>query len=411
MYLTEKQIKRHKRAYNFLKWLLRGWVCHKFAYSFEPAHLPEAPYIVLANHNAELDPLLLGLTFPHTYYVASEHLFNKGLLTKLLVRYFAPIPRMKGRADAATVLDIRRRLLQGCNIGIFPEGNRSLDGRTMRPHPSTGALVRSCKVPVVTFKFTGAYLTSPRWSLSLRKGQMTGQVVNIYYPEQLQSLTADEINEIIYADIYEDAYQTQFEEMTPYIGNNLAAGLETALFLCPSCKQIGRMRSDGDYFRCECGMNTKYNQYGYFTGDNIRFKNYTEWYTWQVEELKKYAYDTYTRFFISDSGLMIFKINKSHSRERLRFTDIKINRQQLVFSGKNSGNVTFDCSTITGMSIYGRNSIVIEIKQDYYELKADKKHSHSFNARKYLHLYDFIKCDTIRGQDYGLFSGQQGIMA
>ena len=389
MKLTERQIKRHRRAFAFFKRLLGGWICRKYGYSYEPAVLPDTACIVLANHNAELDPIILGLAIPHSYFVASEHLFNKGFLSRLLVRYFAPIPRMKGRADAMTVLDLRRRLAQGCNIAIFPEGNRSLDGRTMPPHPSTGALVRSCKVPVVIFKFEGAYLTNPRWSVSVRKGRMTGRVVNIHYPEQLAGMTDDEVNSLIYKELYEDAYEAQAARMIPFCGKNLVVGLETALFLCPICKRIGRLKSGGNYLFCECGMKTEYNKYGYFVGGALPFNNYTEWYDWQKDELVKRAEDTYTRFTVSDGGLEVYRINNNRVRERLAFTHIKMNAQQLILSG-DGNQIAFENQSITGMSIYSRNSIVLEARQDYYEIKAGKDNP-GFNARKYLHLYEYAK--------------------
>ncbi|HAN20640.1 MAG: hypothetical protein A2Y15_06500 [Clostridiales bacterium GWF2_36_10] len=392
MKLTGKQIKRHKRFYSFFKWLLKGWIQKKFAYSFEKIALPESPYIILSNHNAELDPILLGICFPHTYFVASEHLFNKGIISWLLVRYLSPIPRMKSRADATTVLELRRRLMQKCNICIFPEGNRSLDGRTMRPHTSTGSLLKSCKVPVVTYKFEGSFLTNPRWSLSIRKGKMTGRVVNIYTPEYFFKMQPDEINELLFKDIYEDAYQTQDIKMIEYNGKNLAAGLESALYLCPNCKKIGRLKSDKDDFFCECGLHTVYNKYGYFTGGELSFRHYTEWYDWQKSELKKLSYDNMNiQFFVSDTGLNIFKIDETRKHIKLTYTEIKMNQQQFILSNNKGEQIIIDNKTITGMSIYSRNSIVFEVKQDYYEIKPDKKHIYGFNARKYLDLYEFYK--------------------
>jgi 1-acyl-sn-glycerol-3-phosphate acyltransferase len=52
----------------------------------------------LANHNTDLDPALLALSFPyHMYFVASEHVFRKGFVSWLLKYFFAPISRTRGR--------------------------------------------------------------------------------------------------------------------------------------------------------------------------------------------------------------------------------------------------------------------------------------------------------------------------
>lgn len=387
MKLTEKQIKMHKRIYKILKWTLNGLFFRIFSFTFKQSQLPEPPYMILANHNAELDPVLVGMCFPHTYFVASEHLFNKGFVSKLLVYFLGPIPRMKGRADASTVLAVRRRLQQGCNICIFPEGNRSLDGRTMSLHPTTAEFIRSCKVPVVTYKLEGLFLSNPRWSMNIRKGKTSGRIVNIYSSVQLQKMSADEINGTIFNDIYEDAYQMQEQQMIAFKGKNLALGLESALYLCPHCRKIGSLKSGGDDFYCSCGMKTTYNEYGYFTGHEIPFRTYTEWYDWQQNEFKKIAEDTYTRFFISDNKLNIYKIDNNRKHEKLPYSIIKMNMQQLIISDENGKFTAFDNAAITGISMYSRNSLLFEVKQDYYEIKPSKENNISFNAQKYLHLY------------------------
>ena len=391
MRLTKGQIKRHKLIYGFFKLLLTKPFSKRYNFTFEKSGLPDAPYIILPNHNTELDPLFIAFCFPHTYFVASEHLFNKGFLSKLLTHFFSPIPRMKSRADVTTVLDIRRRLNQGCNICIFPEGDRSLDGRTARPHPSTGALIKSCKVPFVTYMLEGSFLTHPRWSLGIRRGKMTGRVVNIHYPEQFAGMTPEEINDVIYKDTYDDAYKTQNKQMIQYKGKNLAEGLESALYLCPNCGRPEHLRSEKNHIFCECGMSAKYNEYGYFESDDIGIKNFTEWYDWQRAELYKMAEDAYSRFFVSDNGFCVYKIDTQRRHVKLPQNSIKMNRQQIILSDENGEKIVIDNSSVSGLSIYSRNCLLLLSKQDYYEIKPYGDKSRGFNARKYLHLYEFSK--------------------
>ena len=87
--------------------------------------------LVVANHNMDYDPILVSMAFDdHLYFVASEHVFRWGLLSRLLVWAFAPIARMKGTADAQSAMQILRTLRKGRNVCLFAEGNRSFNGVT-----------------------------------------------------------------------------------------------------------------------------------------------------------------------------------------------------------------------------------------------------------------------------------------
>ena len=103
----------------------------------------EGPYIVVANHNTDYDSILLGSAFPkHMYFVASEHIFRKEWLRRLLVFFLDPIPKRKGGVDTSTAMQMMRRLRKGANIALFAEGNKSFHGVTCPIHPATGSMYR-----------------------------------------------------------------------------------------------------------------------------------------------------------------------------------------------------------------------------------------------------------------------------
>ena len=150
-----------------------------FNYRFEPIKDVEGPMIVVANHNCDLDPVMVGLACPHMYFVASEHIFRRPAIAWLLEVFLSPIARRKGSVDASTVMEIRSRIKAGHNIAIFPEGNRSLDGRTGVIHPTTGKLIKAFGATLVTYHLEGGFFTTPRWGFGIRKGKMTGRPIGI----------------------------------------------------------------------------------------------------------------------------------------------------------------------------------------------------------------------------------------
>ncbi|NLL67908.1 MAG: 1-acyl-sn-glycerol-3-phosphate acyltransferase, partial [Clostridiaceae bacterium] len=131
----------HRFIYRILKIIVRPFLTKKLKYSYEIAKPTHHPYIVLANHNTDYDPLLIGLAFPdQMYYVASEHIFRWGFISKLINFLVSPIPRVKAITEIQTVINILKRLKAGANVCMFAEGNRSFSGETGQIHPATGKL-------------------------------------------------------------------------------------------------------------------------------------------------------------------------------------------------------------------------------------------------------------------------------
>ena len=105
--------------------------------------------------------------------------------------------------------EILAKLRDGRNVALFPEGNRSFNGLSGDFPPATGKLVKKSGATLVTYRLHGGYLTTPRWSTSLRKGKLWGEIAGIYSPEKLKAMTEDEVNRAIRHDLFVDAYADQ----------------------------------------------------------------------------------------------------------------------------------------------------------------------------------------------------------
>lgn len=149
---------RHKRAYTFLRGLISPFFKRMFNYTYPIVKDIEGPYIVLANHNLELDPVLVAMAFPkQMYFVASEHIMRKGFGTWFLMRYLKPIIRVKGKVEVKTVSEILRTVRGGDNVCIFAEGARSFNGLTRDILASTGKMVRRSGATLITYRLEGGY--------------------------------------------------------------------------------------------------------------------------------------------------------------------------------------------------------------------------------------------------------------
>ena len=193
-----KKYRRHKRFWNIIRPIAIPILKSIYKYSCEVYKDLKGPYLVLANHNTDLDPGLVALSFPQQmYFVASEHVYRAGFASKVLRYVFEPIAKRKGTSDTVTVMKSIRALREGKNVCLFPEGQKSFNGQTGEINIATGKLVKASKAGLVTFKIEGGYFTTPRWGYGIRKGKMHGSIVNIYNPETLEKLSAEEITALI----------------------------------------------------------------------------------------------------------------------------------------------------------------------------------------------------------------------
>ena len=260
------ELRRHQMVFKILMPFVHVFTKWKFNYEYDQIKHIEGPYLLLANHNMELDPVLVGEAAENQiYFVASEHLLRKGIVTKLLMYFLKPIIHLKGRQGAKTVKQMLRTLQEGHRVCIFPEGNRSFNGVTMDMEASIAKVAKKARVKLITYRLEGGYLTQPRWATNLRRGKIRGRLVNVYTPEQLAEMSDAQISQAIIADLQEDAYATQKKERIAYKGKNLALGLESTIFCCPKCGAYGKLHSENDRFFCQCGFQVVYDVYGDMT--------------------------------------------------------------------------------------------------------------------------------------------------
>ncbi len=382
------ELQRHRLVFKLMP-LITLFLKYRFNYEYEDLSEVEGPYLLLANHNLELDPAFVGVAAKnHLYFVASEHILRKGIGTWLLMTFFKPIIHMKGKQGMNTIKEMLKTLKEGHSVCIFPEGNRSFNGLTGEILPSIGKVARRSGAKLVTYRIEGGYLTQPRWSTTLRKGKMRGRLIRVYSQEELQSMSDTQVGEAICRDLYEDAYATQKKERIAFRGKNLALGMESTIFTCPDCGKIGTLHSDADHLYCDCGFCARYDVYGELTDTSGKKYTITELDRMQREALEKRleAYDS-EQPESDNSGEQIFadkvtlyEIDRNHALVRTTEGTLSAYADRFEVCGR---KVQF--RDMLGMAIVSRNIMILHIKGDegHIELKSDI----SFSALKYLYLY------------------------
>lgn len=376
------ELQRHRLTFTLLMPVVSAFLKLQFNYQYDDLSKIEEPYILVANHNMELDPASIGVAVGHQiYFVASEHIARKGLGTWFLMTFFKPILHRKGRQGVNTVKQMLKTLRAGNSVCIFPEGNRSFNGRTGAMLPAIGKVARTSGAKLVTYRFEGGYLTQPRWSLSWRRGKLKGRLVRVYSQEELKAMTNEQVNEVICSDLYEDAYATQKKERIAFRGKKLALGMESALFMCPDCGQIGTLHSDATHLYCDCGFRAVYDVYGELTDQSGKKYTITELDLWQREKLLEYQEKHMDGTPLFGDKVTMYEIGEDHTVVSRQDGTVAAYTDHLECCGR-----TLMYESMQGMAVYSRNSIAIHLdgEVNHLEMKSDER----FCALKYLYLYE-----------------------
>ncbi len=368
---------RHQRIWRLLYALTHRWICRKFNLTHEDLHV-EGPVLLIPNHVSAWDPLLVAMSLrdKQVYYVASEHLFRMGLLSRLICWLVAPIPRRKASTGTDTVKTCLRHLRAGHSVCLFAEGEQSWDGRSIPIFPATGKLAKSAGATLVTYRLEGGYLSLPRWGKGVRRGRVHGHPVNIYPPELLKTMSAGEIDEAINRDIREDAWQRQREAPAAYRGRRPAEGLERALYLCPRCRGIGTLRTRDDRIFCACGLNLRYTETGFFDPEEP-FATIAQWEDWQRQALHDQDFP-HGELLFSDGGMALSKIDADHEERPLGGGPLQQYADRLV-----CGEHSFPLGEISNMAVVLTSLLLFSHKGEYYQIRAEK----GANFRKYLEMW------------------------
>lgn len=381
----KKKAKWMKRRHGLHHWLamkiLRPYI--RFAYGLRPEPFRDKrQYLILMNHVTAFDQFFVSLSFDRmVYYVASEDLFSKGWLSRLISYLGAPIPIRKSMTDARAVLTCMRVAREGATIGMAPEGNRTYSGRTGHMSPSVAPLCRALKLPIALYVIDGGYGVHPRFSDVVRRGKMTARVSRVIEPEEYAAMTDDELFALISRELYTD----EATDTRTFRHKKRAEYIERAMYYCPTCG-ASRLESHGAEITCTgCGMRVLYNENTTLTGIDKPFpyRYIAEWYEAQCGFIRGLDLSPYhdTPLFRDKTGLYDVIPYKN---KRLLSKDGEIavydDRYELSYGDE---KVVIPFTDVVAVTVLGRNKLNIYIGSEIKQIKADKR----FNALKYMNVY------------------------
>ena len=128
-------------------------------------NLPKPPFILAANHDSYLDPMLIiAVVVPkvdkQVHYLAMKGRFWDFFGDKIARNWAGCVPLDEGKEKA--LKELMRLLRKGDVVGIFPGGPRSPDGNLTKGKTGAVRMALAAHCPVVPVGLIGTYDISPR---------------------------------------------------------------------------------------------------------------------------------------------------------------------------------------------------------------------------------------------------------
>jgi len=136
--------------------------------------LNHGPVILAANHQSFADPPLVGSVSDRgVYFLARRSLLNGWFMGWILPKLnVIPVDSETGR-DRTALKALIRILRGGQGAVVFPEGQRTADGKLQPAQPGLGLVIAKTLAPVVPMRIFGAYEAWPIHEKWPRPGRIT----------------------------------------------------------------------------------------------------------------------------------------------------------------------------------------------------------------------------------------------
>lgn len=269
-------------------------------------------FIIIANHTDIMDPAYEMMSLNRYIRFVSADFLVRNRVSRFFIKTLGgSIIKYHDMSSEKLMDEILCNVKSGIPVAIHAEGRITTNGETGHISENTGRLVKESGVSLITYRVTGAYLRKPRWAINKRSGRVYGKVVNEYSPSFLNELTPVEIAGLIKRDIYVNAFEVQKAENQRFAGENLAEKLEYLLYMCPECKNISSLKSEGNKLFCSCGYSVIYGENGFFhkCKGELYFDNLLSWDKWQTAQWIKRINNTKTGCICSELGQIVKEID------------------------------------------------------------------------------------------------------
>jgi 1-acyl-sn-glycerol-3-phosphate acyltransferase len=155
----------------------------------------DRPYVIVSNHQSQLDILIAYRLFFPFKWVSKIEIFRIPFIGwNMSLNRYIQLKRGKLGSIKQMLMDSEKTLRRGCSVYFFPEGTRSESGIVRKFMPGAFRLAKKLKLPILPIVINGSRNALPKGSLIFRgKNHIRIEVLDELSYEEYADLTSKEI--------------------------------------------------------------------------------------------------------------------------------------------------------------------------------------------------------------------------
>lgn len=156
-------------------------------------------YVIVSNHQSQLDILLAFNLFKHFKWVSKAEVFKLPFVGwNMYLNRYVRLVRGDKESIEKMMATSEERLREGSSVYICPEGTRSMDGKVKQFKPGAFILAHRMKLPIIPIAISGTCKALPKYSMN------TSGIQHLYLDimpevpyEEFSSLSVEDTAEMI----------------------------------------------------------------------------------------------------------------------------------------------------------------------------------------------------------------------
>ena len=200
--------------FDLVRWISIAYfkIFHRIEFHGRENIPADGPVIIASNHISYYDPVIVGTgVYRNMEFMAWGRLFTIPIF-RSMIRFFGAFPVELTSADKSAYINAISTLFKNKALIIFPEGERSGDGKVKNFKLGIARLALKTNARIVPVTIVGAYETFSRHRLLPRPGK-----ISVYYHKPIT------IDKHEFADI--NARNEFFKKVTNQVMNVISSKL------------------------------------------------------------------------------------------------------------------------------------------------------------------------------------------
>lgn len=156
-------------------------------------------YVVVSNHQSQLDILVAFNLFFHYKWVSKAEIFKMPLIGwNMSLNRYIKLKRGDRESIKQMLEDCEKTIAEGSSVYFFPEGTRSMDGIIKPFKPGAFMLAKKMKVPILPIVISGTVKALPKYSMNFHGTQkILIKILDDVPYERFEHLSLEETSELL----------------------------------------------------------------------------------------------------------------------------------------------------------------------------------------------------------------------